>query len=476
MIRKHTKLGSPHSALNAFRGWAPVVFLIFVFLLGGGARSDLASLPLLRGVAILAIFWAALELNRDDWQLIRTPLLLIAALTLWMVLQLVPLAPSLWQSLPGRETVAAIDRLLGLGDHWRPISLTPSLTLNSVLAMSVPIAALLLAARIDVQDYPRLLFALVGVAVCSGLLGMVQILTGPAGGGYLYRITNVGEMVGLFANRNHHAVFLACSILIAAMLLRDELMRKRKRPLVVNGLAIAGLFLTAMTVLVGSRAGFAAGLVAFGVGYMMVVSAWGSGADPAARRPDARAGQRGKIGRVLLYAPPVFVALLFAVVVSLSTRTTALTRVVDQDAAEDLRVRSWSTVQSMIETYWTTGSGFGSFAETYKVYEPDRLLQASYFNHAHNDWAELVLTGGLPAIVILLLGIAWFGRAVLANGTRNLMKGHRGDLRLTVALIAALLGAASVVDYPLRVPSIQVMIIMLAILLHRSTRNRSACA
>lgn len=456
----------PQSKLSAFKAWAPVLFLIFVFLLGGGARSDLASLPLLRGVAILVIFWVALELNRDEWGLIRTPLLLLGALTLWMALQLVPLAPSVWQSLPGRETIAAIDRLLGLADHWRPISLTPSMTLNSILAMSVPIAALLLAARIDVQDYSRLLFALIGIAVCSGLLGMVQILTGPAGGGYLYRITNVGEMVGLFANRNHHAVFLACSILVAAMLLRDELMRKRKRPIVVNGLVIAGLFLTAMTVLVGSRAGFAAGLVAFGVGYLMVVSAW------SGRRRDARAGQSSRIGQALLYAPPVIVALLFAVVVSLSSRTTALTRVIDQDAAEDLRVQSWTTVQSMIETYWTAGSGFGSFAEAYKIYEPDRLLEASYFNHAHNDWAELALTGGLPAVVILLLAIIWFSRSVLANGARNLIKGYRGDLRLTVSLIAVLLGAASVVDYPLRVPSIQVMVAILAILLHRSTRNR----
>lgn len=472
MTRKQTKPSPPLSKRDVLRVWAPILFLIFAFLLGGGSRSDLASLPLLRGVAILTGFWAALQLTRDDWRMIRTPLLLIGALTVWMALQLVPLAPSLWHSLPGRDIVVSIDRLLGLADHWRPISLTPSLTLNSVLAMSVPLAAVLLAARIEMQDYSRFLFALVGIAVCSGLLGMVQILTGPAGGGYLYRITNVGEMVGLFANRNHHAIFLACSILVTAMLLRDELMRKRKRPFALNGLVVAGLFLTIMTVFVGSRAGFAAGVIAFGAGYLMVVNAWRTGAASSESRQRARRMPASRMGELLLYAPPVVVALLFGVAISLSNRATGLSRVIEQDAAEDLRVRSWTTVQSMIETYWTTGSGFGSFAETYKIYEPDRLLQASYFNHAHNDWAELSLTGGLPALVILLLALIWFGRSALANGARNLIKGYRGDFRLTVSLIVILLGAASLVDYPLRVPSIQVMVVMLAILLHRSTQNR----
>src|SRR3546814_17356656 len=82
-----------------------------------------------------------------------------------------------------------------------------------------------------------------------------------------------------------------------------------------------------------------------------------------------------------------------------------------QSVGDDLRVQAWPTVQSMIETYWIAGSGFGSFAGAYKMFEPDNLLQDAYFNHDHNDWAEVIITGGLPFEFILAAAIPWFVRS-----------------------------------------------------------------
>src|SRR5512143_1162950 len=48
-------------------------------------------------------------------------------------------------------------------------------------------------------------------------------MEGPGGNLYLYRITNIGEAVGLFANRNHLAGFLAASLPVAAGMLADRL-------------------------------------------------------------------------------------------------------------------------------------------------------------------------------------------------------------------------------------------------------------
>src|SRR3546814_4696905 len=56
-------------------------------------------------------------------------------------------------------------------------------------------------------------------------------------------------------NRNHHAIFLACTIPLAAALLRDEFMRKRERALVRAWLAMAGILLVILTILIGSRGG-----------------------------------------------------------------------------------------------------------------------------------------------------------------------------------------------------------------------------
>lgn len=440
--------------------WVPILFLIFVFLLGGGSRSDIASLPVLRGGAVLFAFWAALQMQREDWRRIRVPLALMLALLLWMALQLVPLPPDLWHSMPGRGTIVAIDGLIGQPELWRPISLTPSQTLNAVLGMSVPVAALLLATQMDREEYLSLLVAVVLVACVSALLGMVQILSGPSSPAYLYRISNNDSIVGLFSNRNHHAIFLACVLPLIAALFRDELMRKRKRPLIRVGLVLAGAMLTILTIVIGSRGGLVAGAFAASLSYAVITASW-LGTD-ASRRPSL---SQSKFARWLFYTPPALFALLVGAALMLSDRTTAFTRLMTQSAGDDLRVLAWPTVQSMIETYWFMGSGLGSFSSVYKMFEADSLLRDAYFNHAHNDWAEVILTGGLPFGLILIATIVWITRASSALGGRNLVKGYRGDLRLPILTVIVLFAATSLIDYPLRVPSLQALAVFLVIFL-----------
>src|SRR3546814_13881261 len=107
-----------------------------------------------------------------------------------MALQLVPLPPDIWHGLPGRSTIVAIDRLVGQAELWRPLSLTPSQTLNALLAMTVPLAALFLAAQMTTDEYPPLITAVVVIACASAVLGLLQILSGPSRPAYLYRIAN----------------------------------------------------------------------------------------------------------------------------------------------------------------------------------------------------------------------------------------------------------------------------------------------
>lgn len=390
------------------------------------------------------------------------PLFLLSALTIWIAIQLVPLPPDMWHALPGREVIVQADRLLGQSDIWRPISLTPSKTANSLLAMTVPFAALLIFARTEPEDHPKLLMAIGILAVLSAALGLVQIFSGPASAAYLYRITSTDAMVGLFANRNHHAVFLACSLPIVGMLLRDELMRKQQRGLRRNLLALAILALAAVATLIGSRVGLAAAVAAFVITYAMVLSAWRMHSE---RRSSSRSVARPLAGRFSLYAPPFLMVALLGMGLWFSGRATGLSRLVEQDVAADLRWQAWPTVEAMMSKYWVLGSGFGSFPDVYKMFEPDKLLQPSYFNHAHNDWAEIIITGGVPFIFVLLAGGVWIVRTVMARGTRNLIKGYRGDVRLPALVAIFLLAIASLFDYPLRVPSMQAMTILLLMLL-----------
>ena len=443
--------------------WIPVAFLVFVFLLGGGSRSDVASLPLLRAVSVVVAAWALLKLDPADWRRIRVPITLLILLAAWMAIQLIPLPPSTWQALPGREVTAQVDALLGQPDLWRPLSLTPGQTWNALLGMTVLFAGLLVAARLGADDYPRILFAIVILGCASALLGFLQVLGGSGSPAYLYRITNDGAMVGLFANRNHHAIFLACVTLVAAMLLRDELMRKRKRNAVRAGLLTAVVSLTICTVLIGSRAGLVATVVTFVVSYAIILSAWlAKGGYARAEEPRRRFLSWR---RLVLALPPVLLALSVAVVLALSNRVTSVTRLAGEAVADDMRILAWPTIETMIGKFWLLGSGFGSFPDAYRIFEPDALLQPTYFNHAHNDWAELIITGGLPFALLTLAGLFWLVRRIVAQGARNLIKGYRGDLRLPVAIILAVLMMASFVDYPLRVPSLQVFAILMTVLL-----------
>lgn len=469
---------SRHERNLSTTGWVAAGFLLLVFLSGGGSRSDIASLPLLRGGAVIFACWAITGMRQAEWRRIRVPLALLLALTLWIGIQLVPLPPSLWQGLSEREVIVEIDRLLGQPDIWRPISLTPSDTWNSLLAMTVPIAALLLLARVEVEDYSKLLTIVVAIAFTSALLGFVQLLSGAGSTAYIYRITNSGMMVGLFANRNHHAFFQAFAMLMAATLLRDELMRKRQNQSVQIVLSMGFVLFTAMTMLIGSRAGFALGFVAFVASYFMLLPAWRGRPQGRFAEPMAVSGSR--TSALLAYVPLVLVGGLLVTVGRLSDRTTSLSRL-DYPIAEDLRALAWPTVESMIKSFWAVGSGFGSFPDTYKMFEPDSLLQPNYFNHAHNDWAELVVTGGLPLALIALAALTWIGRAAAARGFRNLVKGHRGDYRLALLVVILSLAAASFVDYPLRVPSLQVIALMAVVLLccpasaaHRALDSRGA--
>mgnify|MGYP007125385276 CR=1 FL=1 len=82
--------------------------------------------------------------------------LAVAALAL-TIAHLVPLPPAIWSQLPGRELVSEIDRAAGLGDVWRPLSLTPGATWNALHAQLVPLAALVLGAQLGRDDLWRLL-------------------------------------------------------------------------------------------------------------------------------------------------------------------------------------------------------------------------------------------------------------------------------------------------------------------------------
>ena len=147
-------------------------------------------------------------------------------------------------------------------------------------------------------------------------------------------------------------------------------------------------------------------------------------------------------------------------------RTPAFKDLIQQSAFEDLRLQIAPVLLEMVSDFWFLGAGFGAFEDVYHIYEPTALLIPHYINQAHNDWAQLVIEGGLPATILLLLLIGWILSAVWALIIRRDTL-ILGMFWMTVVIV---ISAASLVDYPLRTPIFQVLGVWLLVLLAEDKR------
>ena len=96
--------------------------------------------------------------------------------------------------------------------------------------------------------------------------------------------------------------------------------------------------------------------------------------------------------------------------------------------------------------------------EVYQVDEPQGLLANTYLNHAHNDLLEVLLTGGVPGAALLIVAVVGW----LIASRRAFLRGGGGTfgIRRAGVVILGLMFAASLFDYPLRVPSLEVLAVI----------------
>jgi O-antigen ligase len=412
-------------------------FLAFVFLTGGASRADAQSQILVRLASILVCAVAFTGLTREDVRRVRAPLMFLGLAAMLMVIQMVPMPPAFWLALPGRDRFSSLLELALVGASWRPLSLTPDLTLNSLLALLPALAVMLIAARLPSQAMRGLLVPVLVLILISGLLGLLQLSSG-AGDFYLYRVTNSGEAVGLFANRNHQGFLLALALpMLAVFAARQTRAKGDWNFWLAVGLVV---FIFPLILVTGSRAALVLALVGCATGWLLL----------GPFKPT-----RGSVGTAhggrLLSAALWVGGIALVGIAAFSARAVSIQRLFSEDVSQEIRLRLFRPMLDLALTYFPVGSGFGSFVDIFKMHEPLSNLSGTYLNHAHNDLLELLIEGGLPGLLLLAAFGFWYSR-----GTIQAWKsGSRDDCKLFARLgsvVIAMLMLASLADYPLRTP------------------------
>jgi O-antigen ligase len=308
------------------------------------------------------------------------------------------------------------------------LSFDPDATLVAGLELLPGVALFWAATRLSPPRQRALLAIVVAAALVSALLGAVQRATGSA---TIFADAHAAFGPGLFVNRNHQA-----TLMLIAMVLTPVVAGPAWRAAVPFALLLFAGGVIATT----SRAGLVLLPLAIALATILTFE----------RRP----------GRRVLSIGLVAIALVAAT----AWASGAVQLVAARFADGTERYAFWHATLAATRDVWPWGSGIATFDAFYPLYEPDALIGPYRIPAAHNDYLQLLLEGGLPALVLMIAGLALLVAAAVTAR-------HRPLARAATAGIAILL-LHSAVDFPLRMMALSAVFGLLAgVLLSAADRS-----
>lgn len=447
------------AALERLWPLALALVMLMAIALGGSSQAESLAFRLFQFMAAGILGVALFRLAGAQLSLVQFLAVLLAAMwILLVVIHLVPLPFEVASGLAGREHVRTAFSVAGIPEQWTPLSLDSGATAGVLLALMPPLALFL--AVLTASSRTRWLLAgaiMVGVAA-NVMLGLGQRFQGRDSSLYLYEISNFGLATGFFSNRNNFAMLLCVAIpLIWA--LTHRLMRDfgAQRLLVLaGGIVTMGIVFVGLAVS-SSRSGILFGMLALTLSTAMVWSPPGSSKGPARSRLS-------------------LLAILGAALVVGQFGMIGLLRIAETDPLAEYRVRIGEVTLRAAADFAPLGSGFGTFSAVYAMYETPATMLSNYVNHAHNDWLELWLEGGVPAALLLAFFLALFiWQAVRVWNPKGPYASHILPRAASVGALVLLVHSA--VEFPLRMPALAcVFAYLLAVMLtpyfHIDTEGR----
>jgi O-antigen ligase len=323
------------------------------------------------------------------------------------------------------------------------------------------------------EDYPwffRIIFILTVLEACYGLLQA----TIPSLGvlweqGTFFGSAYKGYARGTFVNRNHFAAFMGLMwpVLLAYILNLERKLKRKKRKnprknqtstvweeqLQIRQQQIFMAFLIGLVILSlvfsQSRGGIIASLIALSLFLLF-------------------AGVRER--KIVLFVSGCwFVMFLYGSILGFDA---LLIRFDYLAGSASGRFHIWKDTLSIVQDHPLTGTGLGSYATVFEIYQA-HLLDTQEVTNAHNDYLELASELGLP-VTFLLVGWVWgywWRKALTLWRSRNRLPSEERLMGAgTLAGIAAFL-IHCLVDFNWQIPACQLYFVMLLVLLSSAVND-----
>ncbi len=386
--------------------------------------------------------------------------LLDLALLAWFAcaaLQLVPLPPAI--RLAVSPHAVAVDQQLRLDAAAdplrmapRPLSIDPASTVWALAAAGVMLLAFWCARRVLARRSPRaLLRSIAAMGLAAGAVAILQHATSPRLLYWVWRpVATDAQPFSPFVNRNDLATWLvmALPLVIGYVVARFRAFGSDAAgaPDVESALDDTGLWLAGSVCLMTgallattSRSGFIGGAVG------LAAFVWLSRGRMAGR------------GRAWLAAAIVTVVAVGATYANVGVLADRFGDAVTRGLGG--RREIWRETWPMVADFWRTGVGAGAYERGMLVYQssPRRYF---YFNHAHNEYLQLLAEGGVLLAVPGLVALV----ALTSTVAGRLRRDRSSFYWIRAGATGGLVGAAvqSLWETGLRLPANGVLFALLA--------------
>ncbi|RPF71537.1 O-antigen ligase family protein [Aurantiacibacter spongiae] len=422
-----------------------ILVVLAVLVGGGGVAYGLRNLA----VQLFALLVLALNGRRTIEFVQRGPRVLVALVLATLalpLLQLVPLPPAVWRSLPQRDLAGESLAIAGYdAGIWYPFSLDRARTLVAFCGTLAPATVIAVGTTLGQQGRIRLVRTLIVAALGAFALGTIQILSANTAAFPFINPPRPDILYATFANRNSTGLFFVITLvaLIAVPWPKGR-----------GWLAAAwtaGALLTLGTILTQSRSSIVLLLVPIAFVVLRVAFA---------RFSASRANRVSFSPRIVVKTGLAALAAVIAVVAVAPDGGRVASSFARFETIETDRLGMWDDGTYVAGQYWPAGSGMGTFDEVFQVYESLEYVSPRRAGRAHNDYIEMAIEGGLTALLLAFAWLAWSGFAALRRRS-----GGEDWLCLGGGLAIACVAAQSLVDYPLRNQSLLCVVALMVILM-----------